>query len=231
MQCRQCVTAVIILLIAFAFSSCSRSRTESTSTGQDGAEEVAAAEEIPADGEEVEDAIPLRLTDEGRARAEKPVLTPADPRDTAFEGVRFSALPFHVQDAVLGALGAPAAGSARDRAVLLVCDLLFSALLEGELLTDLLSPGIGPGGRAVFDDLIWQASTLSEYRLGVAVALTEAESSVPFRLMSESRYAVGEVILEKVGDQWYTADIQVDILDRDPTSRFDPAAVRSDGSL
>jgi hypothetical protein len=237
MSYRQLVTTIIIVLTVFLFAACSRSKSAEPTTEDQPTADAAATLEDPAPGRVGQDrlntdaAVPMRLTDQGRARAVSTTLAPADPRDTAFEGQRFSAVPFHARDTVLGPLGRIAGGSARDRAVLAVCEDLFSALLGGELPVDSLSSRLGPGGRAVLDDLIWAAETLSDARLGVAVALTDLESSVPFRLMGETRFAVGEVILEKLGDQWYTADIQVEFIDRDTISRFDPGAVRSDGTL
>ncbi|MCK4514038.1 MAG: hypothetical protein KAU31_02210, partial [Spirochaetaceae bacterium] len=138
--------------------------------------------------------MPLRLTDQGRARAEQPIVAPADPRDTAFEAARFTAIPFHPRDTILGPIGVTATSSARDRTVLSASAALFSSLLGGELPTDLLSNRIGPGGRAVFENLIWAANTLSEVRFGAVVTMTDREALVPVRLIGESRFAVGEVI-------------------------------------
>jgi len=178
-----------------------------------------------------EAAVPMRLTEQGRARTGRAVATPADPRDTTFEGSRFSAIPFHARDTILGVLGPSVNGSARDRAALVAAGALLGSLTEGELPVSALSDDLGPGGRAVLENLIWAADSFDDVRMGIPVALTDRESSVPFRLMGERRYALGELILVKVGDEWYTADIQVEILDRDSTSRFDPGIARSDGLL
>ncbi|MBU8913121.1 MAG: hypothetical protein KOO61_03795 [Spirochaetales bacterium] len=236
MSYKQIVLTVILLPTLFVFASCSRSKTAEDGAVSDGepvtvAPERQASPERPPVREGTDAAVPMRLTDQGRARAEQPVVAPADPRDTAFEAPRFTAVPFHPRDTILGPFGAAMTGSARDRAVLSASEHLFSSLLAGDLPTDALSYRIGPGGRAVFEDLIWAAETLSEVRLGVVVTMSDGEASVPFRLMGESRFAVGEVILEKLGDQWYTSDIQVEFFDRDTTSRFDPGVVRSSGNL
>ncbi|MEE8441045.1 MAG: hypothetical protein V3S41_04925 [Spirochaetia bacterium] len=228
---KQLAIVAILLPIILLFASCSRSES-----ADDGAPATAAVDRRSAPGvspvrEGTDFAVPLRLTDQGRARAETPVVAPADPRDTAFEAARFTALPFRPRDTILGPFGVSAAGSARDRAVLSASEDLFFALLAGELPTELLSNRIGPGGRAVLEDLIWAAARFSEVRLGVVVTMTDREASVPFRLMGESRFAVGEVILVKLGDQWYTSDIQVESFDRDTTSRFDPGVVRSNAGL
>ena len=234
---RHLVTTTVIVLTVFVVVACSRSKSADPGSGDEPGPGIAVVVDDGAPGVLLPDrpesdvAVPMRLTDEGRARADKPVLLPADPRDTAFEGLRFSAVPFHARDTVLGPFGTETSSSARDRAVLSVCADLFSALLDGEIPVDRLSKRMGPGGRAVLDDLIWAADRLTETRLGLAVTLTELESSVPFRLMGDTRFAVGEVIVEKLGDQWYTADIQVEFFDRDTTSRFDPGVVRSDGIL
>ena len=226
----------ILLLITSLILSCSRTKAAE----EDGPGETAPVTEVAdrqtpqaatPDTDATTDAVPMRLTDQGRARAEKSVVAPADPRDTAFETGRFTAVPFHPRDTILGPFGATVTGSARDRAVLSASDDLFSSLLEGELPADTLSSRIGPGGRAVLEDLIWRADTLTEIRLGEVYNMTDREASVPFRLIGEMRFALGEVILEKVGDQWYTADIQVELFDRDTTSRFDPGVVRSNGNL
>ncbi len=236
MQYRQLAIISILLAILFVFASCSRSKTTDEGMAEEGAPgaEVPERQTPPVDAparEREDDAVPMRLTDQGRARAEEPVVAPADPRDTAFEAARFTAIPFYARDTILGPIGVTATSSARDRAVLSVSAALFSSLLGGELPTDLLSSRIGPGAQAVFDDLIWAADTLSEARLGAVVAITDREVSVTVRLIGESRFAVGEVILEKLGDQWYTSDIQVEFFDRDTTSRFDPGVVRSSGTL
>ena len=236
MQYRQLAIICILLPTLFLFGSCSRSKTTDEGPAEEGApsaevsERRTTLEDAPA-REGGEAAVPLRLTDQGRARAEQPIVAPADPRDTAFEAARFTAIPFHPRDTILGPIGVTATSSARDRAVLSVSAALFSSLLGGELPTDLLSNRIGPGGRAVFENLIWAANTFSEVRLGAVVTMTDREASVPVRLIGESRFAVGEVILEKVGDQWYTSDIQVEFFDRNTTSRFDPGVVRSGGTL
>ncbi len=236
MRYRQLATIAILLPTLFLLASCSRSKTTDEGVADKGtpAAEVAERQTSPEDARAREGgdaAVPMRLTDQGRARADQPVMAPADPRDTAFEAARFTAIPFHPRDTILGPIGVTATSSARDRAVLSASAALFSSLLSGELPTDLLSNRIGPGGRAVFEDLIWAANTFYEVRLGVVVTMTDREASVPVRLIGESRFAVGEVILEKLGDQWYTSDIQVEFFDRDTTSRFDPGVVRSSGTL
>ena len=225
-----CLACTVVL-----FATCSRS--ESGDDDSDAAQAASDEAAVPAPSgtegsDERQAAVPLRLTDQGRSRADEQVVSPADPRDSAFEGQRFSAVPFHPSDMVLGPFGTGSGGSARDRAILAAAESLFSSLLEGELPVDTLSDRIGPGGRAMLEDLVWAAESLGEVRLGVVEPLTASEVSVPFRLVGEQRAAVGEVILEKAGDQWYTADIRVDFFDRDTTtSRFDPGAVRSNGSL
>ena len=236
MSYKQLALIAILLPTLFVFASCSRSKTAEEAGASDGepatvaSERQASPETSPA-RESAEPAVPMRLTDQGRARAEQPIVVPADPRDTAFEAPRLTAVPFHPRDTILGPFGLTATGSARDRAVLSASENLFSSLHAGELQNDALIYRIGPGGRAVFEDLIWAADGFSEARLGVVVTMTDREASVPFRLMGESRFAVGEVILEKLGDQWYTSDIQVEFFDRDTTSRFDPGVVRSGRNL
>jgi hypothetical protein len=237
MPYKQFAIVAILLPALFVFGSCSRSKPAEDGTAGDVDPETivisekAVAPEASRARDGTDDAVAMRLTDQGLARAARPVVTPADPRDTAFEAQRLTAIPFHARDTILGLFGVTATGSARDRAVLSASEDLFDSLLSGELPTDSLSDRIGPGGLAVLEGLIWTADTLSEARLGVVMTMTDTEASVPFRLMGETRFAVGEVIMVKVGDQWYTADIQVEFFDRDSTSRFDPGAVRSSGTL
>lgn len=188
---------------------------------------VRAAEEQPQEVEP-EPTVPMRLTDEGRDRAAQSVVVPADPRDTAFESLRFNAVRFGALDFELGRLSNSGA-SARDRAVLAVSRELFESLFAGELPTDALGPSLGPGGIAILEDLIWQARNLGEVRFGRVEAFGQDEVAVPYRMLGDQRIAVGELILEKVNDDWYTADIQVEITERDTTSRFDPGAVRAGG--
>jgi len=173
-------------------------------------------------------AVPMRLTEEGRERATESVIAAADPRDTAFEAQRLTAVAFVANDFEMGRLGRSTT-SARDRAVLAASEGLFSALFAGELPVDSLGPSLGPGGRAILEDLIWQARDLGEPRFGLVEPLTNDEVVVPYRILGSLKVAAGELVLEKVDDQWYIADIQVEVSDRDTTSRFDPGAVRSGG--
>jgi hypothetical protein len=226
------VIAALLVSTLLLLWSCNRSESDdeapaevsepetAVESNEPGAPAGARAETLPAD------TVPMRLTDQGRARREQPVVSPADPRDTAFESGRFAAVVFHPMDTVLGALGGPG-GSARERAILAACQSLLTPLLSGELPIVQLSGTVGPGGRAVLDDLIWASSSFSQVRLGLVHTLTDREVAVPFRMIGETRSAVGEVILERGDDRWYTADVQVEISDRDTTSRFDPGAIRS----
>lgn len=227
----------IIIIAVFAFllvlASCARrDRVEATPAPSGAVAETQPVAQAVGGGAAVsEEAVPMKLTEQGRSRAAAPVSTPADPRDTAFEGQRFVAVPLPARDTILGALGSTTSASARDRAVLSAARDFLSAIIGGELPTDQVSEAIGPGGRAVLEDLIWAGPELSEIRLGTVASVPGGDVSVQFRLVGKRRSARGELILENDADRWYTSDIQVELFDRDTTSRFDPGVVRTGGTL
>ena len=236
---RQITFLILIALIVVLLPSCNRSG-DGKSEGQNAAAQAGAGPadpQVPSEAREPDTggddtaSVPMRLTDEGRSRAVESVVVPADPRDSAFESGRMSALPIYARDTELGALALAGTSSARERAIHAVCDQLLDALLEGELPTDLVSDSMGPGGRALLEDLIWASNTLSEARMGRVIELTDAEVSVPFRLIGDERQVVGELIVEKLDEQWYTADIQFELQDRDTSFRFNPSAVQVGNTL
>jgi hypothetical protein len=216
------IAALCVLLLA----ACSRSDSDDdeksgddagTSVERDDTGRDAQADERAGTG----DSVPLRLTDEGRDRAAVAIATPADPRDTAFESNRLLAVPLYPRDTLIGPVSM-ATLSARDRAVVGAARDLFEALIAGELPIGSISPGIGPGGRATLEELRQAAAGLDEVRVGAVSELPGGEVSVPFRLLGQGADAVGEAVMAKTGDQWYTLDIRVGFLDDDTSSPFDP---------
>lgn len=240
MQCKPITTIVALSALLLVLGSCAR--RDRADAGAAAAPDTPIGRTAPirgvqtpqvsgADSAVSEEAVPMKLTEQGRSRTDAPVSTPADPRDTAFEAQRFVAVPLPAQDTVLGALGSTIPASARDRAVLSSARSFLTAIVGGELATDEVSATIGPGGRAVLEHLIWAGTTLSEIRLGTVASVPGGDVSVQFRLIGKRRYALGELILENDADRWYTSDIQVELFDRDTTSRFDPGVVRTGGTL
>lgn len=230
----------VLLLTVLLVLSCARSRSGEPAPLEDERESSGAGTGVAGDRRAEDrderpdgaaDTVPLRLTDQGRERAAASVAQPADPKDTAFEADRLLVVPLYPMDTVLGRLARPDIGSARDRAALSTAGDLLRGLIAGELDRELVSPDMGPGGRAALERLLRSGGGLKEVRLGSVTDLPGGEASVPFRLFGDHAHVIGEVVVAKLGDEWYTSDIQVEVLDRNTTLRFYPGSVRPGGNL
>lgn len=235
---------ILLLILAFSVAGCVRREREPVS-GE------SAVRVTPRDAESETPAVPMRLTDEGAARAEAesdeappvqsaeratptapppaappsvPSHRPADPKDTAFAEVRFRFGATYPYDAELGPLQHTFIGTISDRSAYAAARAFLAALLDGELPEDTLDDSLGRGARAILEELMWKGSDLADVRIGEVYQLSDVDVSLPFRLLGDQDEAIGELVLTNEDGRWYTSDIQVEYRSRGSDRRFDPAS-------
>lgn len=210
---------LLLLILVAAVAACTRRDEEDVSQSEPPVSSLSAEAEPEEEEASSQQPVQMQVTEAGRRRAAEAADEPVRPRDQAFESRRFSVSPVYPRDFSLG----PIQGETTAAATVALNTL--AAIRDGEEV-ELRATAPADENAIRLLESFFEANRHSYLRLAAPVTVGPEIYSFAFRAVAGDASIDGELVLELLDGQWYSAGIQAAPAQRASTEEFDPSAYR-----